>query len=667
MTIDNLVILLLIIIATFIFAHRLLYLLRLTNLGEGAFQWDRKTPRFRSLFSKGFGQHLVLRKLSGLGHFFIFWGFFFFALGGGESLLAGVFPGFSFAFLGPGYSLLNTGQDVLGLLVITALLISLFRRLILRPTRLAGPFSHTAEALVIVILILGLTTMFYGMNVFAPKQGWTPVTDLLRNRLPLWLFAANTQATVPPAIAWTHHLVFLGFLIYIPYSKHSHILFALPNIFLKDAKHPGLLAKLDVENVSAERFGAQNITDFKKKDLLDLFACSECGRCQESCPAYTTGKSLSPKDVIQDLKGHLLFLGPALVEKPASQTDWPLHDAVISGDSLWSCTTCRACDEACPVENSPMDKIMAIRQASVLMEGAFPEEARIALRHIESQSNPWGFPQEQRNQWAAGLGVKTLAEDPSVEYLLFVGCAGSYDQRYIAVSRALVKILQDAGVSFGILGVEERCTGDSARRIGNDYLAQELANENVATLNRYGVKKIITACPHCYNTLQNEYPQHGGNYEVIHHSQFIATLIETGKLQPPQQEGGERRKITYHDSCYLGRYNRITAEPRKIIARLAGAELIELPRNRKDSFCCGAGGGRMWMEEKDGTTTINVARSREVIASGANVVATACPFCMSMLADGITHENKGQEIQVLDIAEFFVAQRNKPGEIAAGV
>jgi Fe-S oxidoreductase len=663
MTIGKVFLLLLIIIALVFFVHRLLFMVKLANLGQDSFQLDRKANRCKNLLIKGFGQHLVLRKFSGLGHFFIFWGFFFLSFGAIEEFLSALFPGFSFAFLGPSYSFINSGQDVLGLLVIGALLISIFRRLILRPTRLEGRFTHTVDALVIVALILVLTITFYGLNVLDPKPGWTPVANLLRGLLPAGRFAAAAQGTVHTTFAWTHNFVFLGFLIYIPFSKHSHILFALPNIFLKEDGHPGLIENLDLESESAERFGALMLTDFKKKSLLDLFACSECGRCQESCPAYNTGKALNPKDIIQDLKDRLLLAGPGLLKNSDSQPATPLCSDIIEDDILWACTTCRACDEVCPVENSPMNKIIAIRQAMVLMAGAFPEEARIALRNIETQSNPWGFPQEQRAQWAEGLGVKTLAEDPAVEYLLFVGCAGSYDQRYIAVSRALVKILRDAGVGFGILGNEERCTGDSAKRIGNDYLAQELANANVATMNRYGVKKIITSCPHCFNTLKNEYPQHGGNYEVIHHSEFIATLIETGRLKPPKQYGLEPRKITYHDSCYLGRYNRIMDKPREIIARLEGAELVELQRKREDSFCCGAGGGRMWMEERTGIG-INVARSREIIASGAKTVATACPFCLSMLADGINHENKGQEIQVLDIAEFFVEHGNNPGKSA---
>jgi Fe-S oxidoreductase len=663
MTAGNIFILALIVASLAFFLYRLSFLLRLTNLGQGSFNLDGKADRLKSLLIKGFGQHLVLRKISGIGHFFIFWGFFFLSFGAVEGLLSGVIPGFSFATLGSLYSFINSGQDIFGLLVIGALLISLFRRLILRPIRLEGSSRHSVDALVVVGFILALIATSYGLNVMAPKPGWTPVTDLLRSLITEKAGETVKAGTALSAFAWGHNSVFLVFLVYILYSKHSHILFALPNIYLKEDRHPGLIEKLDLEGNDVQRFGAQFITDFKKKDLLDLFACSECGRCQESCPAYNTGKPLSPKSVIQDLKDHLLLVGPALLKNPAPPASPPLYSGTINSDTIWACTTCGACNEACPVENTPMHKILEIRQASVLMAGDLPQEAQLALQNIETQSNPWGFPQENRAQWAEGLGVKTLAEDPSVEYLLYVGCAGSYDQRYISVSKALVKILQQAGISFGILGNEELCTGDSARRIGNDYLAQELANANVATMDRYGVKKIIASCPHCFNTLKNEYPQHGGHYEVFHHSEFISALIGSGRLKPAKQEGLETRKVTYHDSCYLGRYNRLLDKPRELIAYSGGAELIELKRNRKDSFCCGAGGGRMWMEERNGVG-INVARATEIIESGADTVATACPFCMSMLADGIKHQNKGGEIQVIDIAEFFIQHRDSQQEMA---
>jgi Fe-S oxidoreductase len=315
---------------------------------------------------------------------------------------------------------------------------------------------------------------------------------------------------------------------------------------------------------------------------------------------------------------------------------------------LWACTSCRACEEACPVEIQPMTKLLNIRQGRVLMEGDMPEEAGNALRNMETQSNPWGLSQQERGAWAKEMGVKALAEDANVEYLFYVGCAGSYDQRYLNVTRALTTLLQHAGVTFGILGSEEHCTGDSAKRIGNELLAQTLGQQNVETINGYGIKKVVTACPHCFNSIKNEFPQYGGDYEVIHHSELLSDLMASGKLTP--KNGGEA--TVYHDSCYLGRYNDVFDGPRSVAAGATGSDVVEMDRNREQSFCCGAGGGRMWMEERIGEK-VNVNRSREAISTGAKTVATACPFCMTMMRDGLKAEGE-EGMDVKDIAELLL-------------
>jgi Fe-S oxidoreductase len=654
MTIDSLILLALIVISLVLFSLRLIHIIRLINLGQDSFSLNLLGRRFKAILLKGIGQRIVLRKLSGFGHALIFWGFFFLSFGTIEALVKGVYHDFSFAFLGPFYSVMNFGQDIFGILVITALLFSVYRRLILRPARLKGSLSHTIDGFVIISLIIILIVCFYGTAIIEPKPGWTPVTDMLRRFVFNGAVEASLNKTFRSMFEWSHHIVVLGFFVYILYSKHSHIIFALPNIFLKQNKPLGLIEKLDLTNEDADRFGVENITDFTKKDLLELFSCTECGRCQESCPAYNTGKPLSPKKVMLDLKDYLLAEEQPLLIDTDLKSSKSLYPDIIDYDMLWACSTCRACEDACPVENAPMSKIIGIRQERVLMEGDFPEEAQNALRNIETQSNPWGLPQEQRAKWTEGLGVKTLAEDHDVEYLLFVGCAGSYDQRYISVSKALVKLLQKADVQFGILGNEEMCTGDSAKRIGNDYLAQELANANVATFNRYGVKKIITSCPHCLNAIKNEYPQYGGHYDVIHHSEFIRNLIINGKLKPKTQPSFGTEKITFHDSCYLGRYNQIMDAPRDVITYVSGNKLVEPKRKRENGFCCGAGGGRMWMEEKIGIS-INVERSRELVNSGATTIATSCPFCMNMLLDGIKFDNNHEAVQVLDVAEIVAS------------
>ena len=351
------------------------------------------------------------------------------------------------------------------------------------------------------------------------------------------------------------------------------------------------------------------------------------------------------------IKEHVLHDGPAMLKDPEAEPAHALFGDIIEQDVLWSCTSCRACEEVCPVEIAPMTKLLEIRQARVLMEGDFPEEAQVALRGIEGQGNPWNLAQGERSKWCADLDITTMAEKSDVEYLYYVGCAGSYDERYIKVSRALVKILKEAGVSFSILGDEEMCTGDSAKRIGNEFLAQMMIQSNVETFNNYGVKKVITSCPHCMNTIKNEFPDFEGEYEVINHTDLIQELIKDGKIKPDISKLADIDQVVYHDSCYLGRYNDIFDSPREVLEAATGQDkLVEMGRTGKKSFCCGAGGGRMWMEESIGTT-INDDRAKEAIATGANTIATACPFCMTMLTDGVNAQNN-EEVKVRDIAEI---------------
>jgi Fe-S oxidoreductase len=649
MTLDGLALLVLIVAAHVAFALRLRNVYQWVNLGKGELGLDRLPGRMMDVLVKGFGQSLVLRKPAGIGHALIFWGFFVLTFGTLDGLLSGVFHNASLAFLGPIYWFMNTSQDFFGWLVLLAIFAALYRRFVIRPKRLEGPLSHQLDALVILALITSLIVAFYAMQILAPKPGWTPMANLLRTAV---LGAnAETGAAAWPwsfwAFHWLHNLVVLGFLVYIPYSKHLHVITALPNLFFRDERVKGRIGKLDLEDENAEAFGINKISDFTKKELLDLAACTECGRCQEACPAYNTGKPLSPKKVVLDLKDHLFHEGPRLLADLKAEPSQSLYGDVISHDVLWSCTSCFACEEACPVEIQPMSKLLQIRQGRVLMEGDFPEEAQGALRNIETQSNPWNLPQSERGAWAEELGVKTLAEDAEVEYLFYVGCAGSYDQRYMNVTRAFAKLLQHAGVKFGILGAEECCTGDSAKRIGNELLAQTMAQTNVDTMTGYGVKKIVTACPHCFNSIKNEFPQYGGDFEVIHHTKLLAELIHAGKLAPGTAKPKE--VVTYHDSCYLGRYNDVLEEPRELAA--TGGEVVEMPRHGKQSFCCGAGGGRMWMEERIGEQ-VNVNRAEEALATGATTVATACPFCMTMMTDGVKRKERA-DVQVKDVAEVL--------------
>ena len=652
MKFESIILLALIVAAFAVFLRRIIQVCRYICLGRGELSTAHLSRRLRDVGIKGFGQSLVLRHPSGIFHAFIFWGFIVLTFGTLEEFLAGLFPGWSLEWMGGFYSFMNSCQDLFAFLVAVAIAAAVYRRLVVRPARLKGTRAQSVDAFIILGSISLLICAFYGIRVIEPKPGFTPVADVLR----AWILGGAAQPSGAHAAAhglfvWVHHLVVLGLLAYIPYSKHLHVIAALPNLFFRTERVKGRIPNIDLEDENAERLGIVSITDFTKKELLDLAACTECGRCQEACPAYATGKPLSPKKVVLDLKAHLFEEGPRLLRDPNVEPLKKLYGDVIAPDVLWACTTCFACETVCPVEIQPMTKLLGIRQSRVLMEGDFPAEAQTALRNIETQSNPWGLPQSARADWAQGLGVKTLAEDRDVEYLLFVGCAGAYDQRYTKVTRSLVKLLQRAGVSFGILGTEECCTGDSAKRIGNDYLAQTLAQQNVDTFNAYGVKRVVTACPHCLNSIKNELPQFGGHYEVVHHTELLGDLIRQGRLTAAEDPGEDRAKVTYHDSCYLSRYNEIADAPRDVIRAGSGEDPVELRRNRSGSFCCGAGGGRMWMEERVGSR-INVERAQEAIQSGCSTVATACPFCMTMMADGVRGEGR-EDVAVRDVAEIL--------------
>lgn len=656
---DKIILWLLVIGAHAVFLNRIYSIYRLVNLGQGTLGLDRLPGRIADVLIKGFGQKLVIREPSGWFHFFIFWGFWILTFGTTEGLIRGLFPGhFTFGFLGPIYWVMNTGQDLIGAIVMFALAMALYRRFVIKPKRLEGPFSHQLDAVIIIGLIGLLISAFYSMSVLVERPGFMPVTAMLRSIFLDGNPAPTIEASIEAGSAfyvfeWIHNLVVLGFLMYIPYSKHLHVVTALPNLFFRDETTvKGRIEKLDLEDEDAESFGVITIKDFTAKELLDTMACTECGRCQENCPAYNTGKPLSPKKVVLAIKDHIFDVGPAMLKDPDAEPAKSLYGDIIEHDVLWACTSCRACEEVCPVEIAPMTKLLEIRQARVLMEGDLPEEAQVALRGIEGQGNPWNLAQGERSKWAKDLDITTMAEKSDVEYLYYVGCAGSYDERYIKVSRALVKILKEADVSFSILGDEEVCTGDSAKRIGNEFLAQTMIQSNVETFNNYGVKKVITSCPHCMNTIKNEFPDFQGEYEVINHTDLIQELIKDGKIKPDISKLGMIDQVTYHDSCYLGRYNDIFDSPRNVLEAAAGeGKVIEMERNKEKSFCCGAGGGRMWMEESIGTS-VNGERTKEALSTGAKTIATACPFCMTMLTDGVAAEGKADEVDVRDIAEI---------------
>jgi Fe-S oxidoreductase len=623
---------------------------------------DHPGQRLRSVLVYFFGQKKVVEKtrlpaahwqrfVSALGskyHFFIFWGFIVITIGSVEILIQGLVPGFSWSLLigETAAGVLYRMIDVFCALVLGIILFAFFRRIVLRPQLI--PMSRDAAAILGAIAALMLS--YFGM-----RYGGGALADVS------W---------------WVHVVVLLAFLNYLLYSKHSHIIAALPNIYFRNLGQRGVLPKLNMEADDMAATGVvQEWKDFTWKSLLDGFACTECARCTNFCPAYATGKPLSPMQVVHDVRDDMRtrnLNGPLdrMIErfqhgpgKHASGEVLPLIGGRTTEDVLWACTTCGACQEVCPVFIDQPEKILQMRQDLVLVQEKTPPDLARTFTNLERNGNPWGLGADKRMDWADGKNVPTLDDKPDAEYLLWVGCAGAYDDRIKKQTLALVDILREGGVDFAVLGLEEGCTGDPARRSGNEMLYQMQAQQNVETMNAKKVKKVVTACPHCLHTIKNEYPQLGGNYEVRHHTQLIRELVAAGKIEIDKSKTNGK-EVAYHDPCYLGRWNGEYDAPRDVLDTLPGKRL-ELPRNKQHGFCCGAGGGRMWMEEKIGTR-VNHNRTDEILASGADTVATACPFCTIMLRDGVQDRNAADKVQVLNVSELVAKSMKRKKEIEAG-
>jgi Fe-S oxidoreductase len=549
--------------------------------------------------------------------------------------------------------------DAAGAVFVVGVLWAILRRYVQRPYRIRIKSKPEHAMILGVMLAIGLTG--FGTEMFRISDAGMPSFEK-------WSFIGYPLAKIVETTSWVgtghrifwiaHILTFVAFLILLPSTMLRHIFTSPINMYLRDRDRPkgAMRAMPNLMETELENFGAATIEDFTWKQLLDTDSCTMCGRCTSVCPAHATGKPLDPREIVLK-SGEVMAASGAPVVTPPIGVDAEITidaDSLferITAEEVWSCTTCKACDEICPVNIEILDKILDMRRYLSLMESNFPTELGTAYRGMENSGNPWGMSQSERGDWAKDLdGIKVLGDgDPvTAEYLYWVGCAGSFDDKNKKVTQAMAKLLQRADVDFAILGPSENCTGDPARRSGNEYIFQMLAMQNIETLESMGVRKIITQCPHCFNTLSNEYPQLGGHYEVIHHSQLLERLVDEGQLDLTDAKLEER--IVYHDSCYLGRHNDIYVAPRKVIGSLKGIEIVEAPRNGTKGMCCGAGGARMWMEEHIGKQ-VNVERSQELLATGASRIATACPYCYVMIDDGVKGQGvEDDEVKVADIA-----------------
>ncbi len=632
---------------------------RLVLLGKPAERFDQPVRRFFGALPFIFGQRKVLQRVSlrdraGLAHFFIFWGFLSFSL----SYALFIF-GDSLWHPLSGKILTETGLkaftiylDVLAAMFLVVLAWAAIRRWGFTPSRLKFDLTQKKESAIILALIAMLmiftllTEAFYIVGGGGGSHAVAPVGGAIANIFT----GVNAEAAgVLQAFFWWAHLaIILGFAIYIPLSKHMHLVGAPINFYTRSLEARGALpTPTDLE--TAEVFGAHRVQDFTQRQLLDGYACAVCGRCTDVCPANISGKILSPMHIVENLKEHTLETAPGVIAGEDPQEEKPLIGRWIQEEALWDCLTCGACVEECPVGVEHISTIVDMRRYLVMEQAEMPETAMNALLSMEQRGHPWRGTTFARTDWAEGLDIPLLADHPEAEVLFWVGCTPALEQRSQSVARSMASVLKRAGVDFAILGMEEGCTGDPARRMGNEYLYQIMAQQNIDTLNGYDVKKVVTICPHCFNTIKNEYPHLGGNYEVMHYSEFVSELIADGRIKPLVEMN---TTLAFHDPCYLGRQNGIFDQPRAIAEAIPGLELVEMERSRSKSFCCGAGGGHMWVEESRGRR-VNHVRTDHFLDTGADTVGVSCPFCLQMMEEGIGTKGAQNSHRAKDLLEIL--------------
>ena len=627
---------------------------RVWHLGKDENRFDQVATRLKTLLAVTFG-HLRFWKepYPGTMHFLIFWGAILMFLGKIVRLFS-----YLVGLTNPPQIIFKYASfisEVGGILVIIGGMMAVYRRYLIRPSRLETKPDRTLifiwgfVLLMTGYLIKGYRIAAIGLNIPPDWLSWSPISYLISrfalilpteplNELLIW--HRVLIHAIPASILFAY--------VIISHSPLQHLFLSPINIFFRSLKPKSVLNPLpDIEEV--ETFGVREISEFTWKQLLDLEACTSCGRCQDVCPAYLSEKPLSPKKMTQNLKEHLWREGPILLSTPIEKREpKPIIETIVSEDELWACTACMACEEVCPIYIEQIVRNIDLRRYQVLMETKFPSGLKLTIKNLMNNQNPWGMSNGLRAEWAKSLGAGILSKGADRGILFWVGCAGSFDDRNIGVAISLVSILKSIGVRVWILGTEERCCGDPARRTGNEYLFQTLAQSNIEVLQKYNVKQILTMCPHCFHTIKNEYPQFGGKFQVLHYTQFLADLLSRGKLKFTKPMN---KVITYHDSCYLGRGNQIYEAPRRILRSIPGLKLVEMKRHGNRSFCCGAGGGRMWMEENIGKR-INQMRTDQAIQAKAMLIGTACPYCLTMLRDGIKEMGQEENMAVHDLCEL---------------
>ncbi|GAK12122.1 LOW QUALITY PROTEIN: Fe-S oxidoreductase [Geomicrobium sp. JCM 19039] len=668
--------------AVYLFAKLVKTRIGFIKLGQEAKFILTSKERRQAVLVNVFGQKKLLKdKKSGIIHLIFFYGFLIVQLSAIDVIWKGINPGSSLP-LGPLYPLFTLSQEIVVLLILFGVVWAFYRRYIEKIVRL----KRNWKAGLVLILLSGVMVfklMTKGMEAVAGGSAVWSVYEPASSAIAAGLgFVGADVATALFYVFWWFHLLFLlTFLVYIPQSKHAHLIAGPANVWVGPTHKTGKLEAIDFEDESKEEFGKGKIEDFDQKQLLDLYACVECGRCTNMCPATGSGKILSPMTLLLKMRDHLTEKGAAVTsqspwlpafafgnttanqlaaqgsEEAAASYDVNLIGDVITEDELWACTTCRNCEDQCPVMNEHVDKIIDMRRYLVLTEGKMDPEAQRAMTNIERQGNPWALTEKNEKIWRDGrddIDAPTVKEmkkrEETFEYLFFVGSMGSYDKRSQKIAASFAKLMNEAGVKFAILGNKEKNSGDTPRRIGNEFLFQELAAANISEFQKNDVKKIVTIDPHAYNIFKNEYPEFGlEDVEVYHHTELLIDLLQAGKLTPTHELN---ETITYHDSCYLGRYNDVYDPPREILRAIPGLKVVEMERNREDGMCCGAGGGMMWMEEEAGQR-VNVSRTEQALAVDPTMIGSACPYCLTMLSDGTKDKEVEESVETLDIVEIL--------------